>query len=131
MKQYDKRNIPIAKALRKNMTPWERKLWYEFLREYPIRFQRQKAIGVYIVDFYCARAKLVLELDGGGHYTPEQKEKDNIRSKELEQMDLTVVRICNTDVQKNFYGVCEYIDRLVKECTQKPPSDEGGGTAQP
>ena len=58
MKQYNKANIPLAKELRKNMTPWERKLWYEFLRSYPVRFQRQKAIGNYIVDFYCARAQL-------------------------------------------------------------------------
>ena len=65
MKEYNKDNIPLAKALRKNMTPWERKLWYEFLRNYPMRFQRQKAIGNYIVDFYCAKIGLVVELDGG------------------------------------------------------------------
>ena len=58
------------------MTPWERKLWFDFLRNYPVRFQRQKAIGDHIVDFYCAKAGLVIELDGGGHYTPEQAEKD-------------------------------------------------------
>ena len=72
MKDYNKENIPLAKALRKNMTPWERKLWHDFLRNYPIRFQRQKAIGNYIADFYCAKARLVVELGGGGHYTPEQ-----------------------------------------------------------
>ena len=59
MKKYNKANIPLAKTLRKNMTPWERKLWYEFLRYYPVRFQRQKAIGNYIADFYCAKARLV------------------------------------------------------------------------
>lgn len=83
MKDYNKANIPLAKALRKNMTPWERKLWYDFLRTYPVRFQRQKAIGNYIVDFYCAKAGLVIELDGGGHYTPQQSEKDLIRTKKL------------------------------------------------
>ena len=67
MKDYNKENIPLAKALRKNMTPWERKLWYDFLRYYPVRFQRQKAIGNYIADFYCAKASPVIELDGGGH----------------------------------------------------------------
>ena len=107
MKAYNKSNIPLAKELRKNMTPWERKLWYEYLRTYPIRFQRQKAIGNYIVDFYCAKARLVIELDGGGHFTPEQVEKDQIRTKELENMNLTVVRICNLDVDKNCRGVCE------------------------
>ena len=114
MKEYNKANIPLAKTLRKNMTPWERKLWYEFLRSYPIRFQRQKAIGNYITDFYCAKAKLVIELDGGGHYTAEQTQKDIERTKELEGMDLTVLRICNLDIDRNFSGVCENIDTVVK-----------------
>ena len=114
MKEYNKENIPLAKALRKNMTPWERKLWYEFLRNYPIRFQRQKAIGNYIVDFYCAKAGLVIELDGGGHYTAEQTEKDNIRTKDLENMKLTVIRICNLDIDRNFSGVCQSIDLTVQ-----------------
>ena len=114
MKEYNKENIPLAKTLRKNMTPQERKLWYEFLRDYPIRFQRQKAMGNYIVDFYCAKAWLVIELDGSGHYTAEQTEKDNIRTKDLENMKLTVIRICNLDIDRNFRGVCEYIDITVK-----------------
>ena len=114
MKEYNKENIPLAKMLRKNMTPRERKLWYDYLRNYPIRFQRQKAIGNYIVDFYCAKIGLVIELDGGGHYTKEQSEKDTIRTKELESMKLTVIRICNLDIDRNFRGVCEYIDLTVR-----------------
>ena len=114
MKDYNKANIPLAKSLRKNMTPWERKLWYDFLRDYPVRFQRQKAIGNYIADFYCAKAGLILELDGGEHYTAPQAEKDAARTRELEGMDLTVLRICNLDVDCNFAGVCEYIDLAVK-----------------
>ena len=114
MKAYNKENIPLAKTLRKNMTPWERKLWYTYLRNYPIRFQRQKAIGDYIVDFYCAKARLVIELDGGGHYTVQQIEADSIRTKVLEAMNLTVLRICNLDIDRNFSGVCEYIDSTVK-----------------
>ena len=114
MKAYNKENIPLAKALRKNMTPWERKLWYDFLRNYPIRFQRQKAIGNYIADFYCAKAGLVVELDGGGHYTPAQARKDEMRTNDLVSMELTVVRICNSDIDRNFRGVCEYIDQVVK-----------------
>ena len=114
MKEYNKANIPLAKALRKHMTLWERKLWYGFLREYPVRFQRQKAIGNYIVDFYCAKVGLAVELDGGGHYTVEQSEKDNLRTKDLESMNLTVIRICNLDIDRNFRGVCEYIDWAVK-----------------
>lgn len=114
MKEYNKNNIPHAKALRKNMTPWERKLWYEFLRSYPLHFYRQKSIGNYIVDFYCAKAELVIELDGGGHYTAEQAKKDELRTKELESMNLTVLRICNLDIDRNFRGVCEQIDMKVK-----------------
>jgi very-short-patch-repair endonuclease len=130
MKEYNKANIPLAKVLRKNMTPWERKLWYDFLKEYPIRFQRQKTIGNYIVDFYCAKARLVIELDGGGHYTKEQTEKDDLRTKDLVAANLTVVRICNLDIDRNFRGVCEYIDLAVKSslpqsATLTAPSSEG------
>ena len=112
------------------MTPWERKLWYEFLRNYPIRIQRQKAIGDYIVDFYCAKARLVVGLDGGGHYNQEQILKDNLRTKELELMDLTVLRICNLDIDRNFGGVCEYIDLSVKKSLPQSASltaADGGG----
>ena len=96
------------------MTPWERKLWYDFLRHYPLRFQRQKAIGNYIADFYCAKAGLVIELDGGEHYTTEQEEKDTVRTKDLKAMKLTVLRFCNADIDLNFSGVCETIDLTVK-----------------
>ena len=115
MKEYNKENIPLAKSLRKNMTPWERKLWYDFLRGYPIRFQRQKAIGNYIADFYCAASRLVIELDGGGHYTDEQEKKDAARTKDLAAMNLTVLRICNLDIDRNFRGVCEQIDLAAKK----------------
>ena len=97
------------------MTDQERKLWYEFLRFYPVRFQRQKAIGIYIVDFYCAKARLVIELDGSGHYTDQAIEKDRARDKELQGMNLQILRIQNIDINRNFRGVCEYIDITVKE----------------
>ena len=130
MKDYNKNNIPLAKNLRKNMTPWERKLWYEFLRGYTVRFQRQKAIGNYIVDFYCAKARLVVELDGGGHYEQEGIDKDNIRTDDLEKAGLKVIRFCNIDIDSNFYGVCKSIDSAVKySLPQSPmvtaPSSEG------
>lgn len=130
MKEYNKSNIPLAKNLRKNATPWERKLWYDFLRNYPIRFQRQKALGNYIVDFYCAKARMVIELDGGGHYNLEQTAKDHVRTKELESMNLNVLRICNLDIDRNFSGVCEYIDLAVKKslpqsATLTAPSSKG------
>ena len=130
MKQYNKANIPLAKELRKNMTPWERKLWYEYLRYYPLRFQRQKAIGNYIVDFYCAKAKLIIELDGGGHYEEVQRKADETRTAELEKMNLRVLRICNLDVDRNFRGVCEHIDIEVQKSLPQSalltaPSSEG------
>ena len=135
MKKYNKANIPLAKELRRNMTPWERKLWYEFLRSYPVRFQRQKAIGNYIVDFYCAKARLVVELDGGGHYEPSQIAADEKRTEELQRMNLRVLRICNLDIDRNFRGVCEFLDIEVrKSLPQSPsvtaPSSEGAVGAQ-
>ena len=130
MKPYNQSNIPLAKELRKNMTPWERKLWFEFLRAYPVRFQRQKAIGNYIVDFYCAKAKLAIELDGSGHYTKEQAEKDAVRTKELRAMHINVLRISNMEVERNFRAVCEQIDitvqgSLPQSAALTAPSSEG------
>ena len=101
------------------MTPWERKLWYEFLGLYPIRFQRQKAIGDFIVDFYCAKARLVIELDGSQHYIESEMLKDRIRTERLEEFNLTVIRIPNNEVTENFEGVCEYIDSYVKQNTAR------------
>ena len=113
--QHNKKNEVYAKQLRQNMTPWERKLWYCFLRDYPVRFQRQKCIDQFIADFYCFRAKLVIELDGGGHYDPEKEEKDRTRTEILEKYGLKVLRFCNLDIDNNLYGVCTMIDREVKE----------------
>ena len=111
---YDHRNVSFARKLRKEMTHWERKLWYCFLKQYPVRFQRQRPIGEYIVDFYCAGAALIVELDGGGHYNPEAEQKDAERTRKLEQLGLKVIRFCNLDIDKNFYGVCTVIDNEVK-----------------
>ena len=100
------------------MTKEERHLWYDFLRDYQIRFYRQKVLGRYIADFYCAKAKLVIELDGSGHYTPEGKAHDIARTEFLEEFDLTVVRFLNSQINNNFRGVCEYIDILVKKALE-------------
>ena len=107
--------VPLAKQLRKNMTKEERHLWYDFLRGYPVRFLRQKVIGSYIVDFYCAKAQLVVELDGSQHYEPEEIRKDKERTAFLENYGLKVIRIPNNEVSKNFRGVCEYIDAAVRQ----------------
>ncbi len=97
------------------MTKEEKRLWYDFLRTYPIRFLRQKVLGKYIVDFYCAEAKLVIELDGAGHDTEAAKEYDKERTVFLEEYGLKVIRIPNTKINKSFQSVCEYIDRTVEQ----------------
>ena len=114
-RKHNKDIVPTAKMLRKNMTKEEKHLWYDFLRAYPVRFSRQKVLGKYIADFYCAKAKLVIELDGSGHYTEEGKQYDAERTSFLEEYGLTVVRIANTEIHKNFEGVCSYIARLVEQ----------------
>lgn len=101
--------------LRKNMTKEEKHLWYDFLRTYPLRFSRQKVLGKYIADFYCAAAQLVIELDGSGHYTENGKQHDEERSAFLKEYGLTVLRIPNTDIHDCFRSVCETIDRIVKQ----------------
>ena len=113
-RKQNKDIVPVAKMLRKNMTKEEKHLWYDFLRAYPVRFTRQKVLGKYIADFYCAKAKLVIELDGSGHYTEKGKVYDEERTAFLESYGLTVIHIPNTEIHSNFLGVCEYIDYIVK-----------------
>ena len=107
---YEQKNVSRAKALRKEMTPWERKLWYEFLRTRPEKFYRQRTVGNYILDFYCPQHHLAVELDGGGHYEPTQTGYDQHRTDRLEQLGIQVLRFCNTDVTEHFGSVCEAID---------------------
>ena len=116
---YNGKNIPLAKALRKNATPEEKHLWYDFLSSYKIRFQRQKAINNFIVDFYCHKAKLVIEIDGSQHYTEEGQKNDEFRTEILEEYDLKVIRFTNEQINKNFDGVCWYIDKVVTELIEK------------
>ena len=104
-----------ARALRRNMTKEERHLWYDFLRDYPVRFLRQKVIDWYIADFYCNQAKLVIELDGSQHYEPKGMLADQIRTSKLESRGLLVIRIPNNAVTQNFRGVCEYIYMVVQQ----------------
>jgi very-short-patch-repair endonuclease len=116
MKNYNKNNIPIAQSLRKNMTDWERHLWYDFLCDYPVKFKKQQPIGNYIVDFYCAKAKLIIELDGKFHYMVQEISKNDVlRQQELENMGFRVIRFPNSDVSKNFKKVCECIHIEVKK----------------
>ncbi len=113
--KHNKQLVPLAKQLRKEMTKEERHLWYDFLRTYPVRFSRQKVLGKYIADFYSAEANLVIELDGSQHYEIHEMEKDAERTSFLEGYGLTVIRIPNNEVSRNFLGVCEYIDTAVKQ----------------
>ena len=109
----------VARMLRKNMTKEEKHLWYDFLRNYPIRFLRQKVIDNYVVDFYCHDAKLIIELDGSQHYTSVGQYKDEIRIKKLEKHNLTVIRIPNSEIKRNFNNVCDYIDNWIKNNIKK------------
>ena len=113
-RKHNPRLVPYAKQLRKNMTKEERHLWYDFLRTYSVPFVRQKVFINYIVDFYCAKAKLVIEIDGSQHYDEEAKQKDICRDEFLNSYGLTVLRIPNKEINHNFAGVCEHIDRLTK-----------------
>ena len=113
--KYDYELIPKAKELRKDMTPHERKLWYMFLRNYQVRFRRQKTIDHFIVDFYCHKANLVIEIDGSQHYSEEGKVYDDERTAVLESYGLKVLRFSNADIDSNFCGVCEAIDLAVKD----------------
>ena len=103
-----------SQELRKNMTKEERHLWYDFLKAYPVQFKRQVPFENYITDFYCFQAKLVVELDGSQHYEPEEMEYDKKRTAYLESVGLTVLRFSNLDISQNFRGVCEQIDIVVK-----------------
>ena len=114
-RKHNPQNVPAAKALRKNMTKEERHLWYDYLKTHPIRFNRQKVLGKYIADFYSAEAHLIIELDGGGHYTEEMMQRDADRTAFLEAYGLKVIRIPNNAVNNNFRGVCEYIDLMIEQ----------------
>ena len=100
-----------AQALRRDMTKEERLLWYDFLKQLPVTVNRQKVIGRYIVDFYCAASKLAIELDGSQHYEDEGSAYDRERDLALNDLGITVVRYSNDDVNRNFAGVCADILR--------------------
>ena len=111
---YNKELVGTAKCLRKNMTREEKHLWYDFLRNYPIHFYRQRVIEHYIVDFYCSSANLVIEVDGSQHYTVEGEEYDRIRTDILKLHQLQVLRFSNWEIDNQFHSVCAKIDAAVK-----------------
>lgn len=106
---YNKKLVGTAQALRKRMTPEEKHLWYDLLKRLPITVNRQKNIGNYIVDFYIASARTVIELDGSYHNLPTNKASDAQRDSELEKLQITVLRYRNIDVNRDFNAVCNDI----------------------
>jgi len=103
-----------ARSLRKDPTPAERKLWYEFLSGRPEKFTRQKPLGSYVADFYCSRRRLVIELDGDSHFMERAAQYDATRTAELELLGLRVLRFTNAEVMETFEGVCLQITRALE-----------------
>lgn len=106
--------LPRAKQLRREMTSQERKLWYLFLRKYPAKIYKQRIIDSFIVDFYCASAKLVIEIDGSQHYTDQGQAYDAERSARLARYGLEVIRFSNSDVDRRFNEVCRAIHTAIQ-----------------
>ena len=105
-KTSNKKLTGISKILRKNMTPEEKHLWYDFLKALPYTVNRQKVIGAYVIDFYCAASKTAIEIDGSQHYEPRGKYEDGIRDEYLKNLGITVLRYSNIDIHQNFDSVC-------------------------
>ena len=112
---YSPNLIANARALRRDMPPAERRLWFDGLSTLPHKFRRQRPVGAYIVDFYCAVAKLVIELDGATHDDTHAQERDAERTKYLELVGLKVIRFANQEVMTNLEGVVFEIDRVVRK----------------
>ena len=119
----DRETRAFSQRLRKNATKEENHLWYDFLRTYPVQFRRQAPFGPYIVDFYCAQARVAVELDGSQHYEAAGAERDKERTEYLERVHgLEVLRFSNLDVRQRFEGVCQRIHQAVQ---RRAPSSVG------
>ena len=120
----NKKLTGISHIIRNNMTPEERHLWYDFLKKLPVTIHRQKVIGTYIADFYCASASLVIELDGSQHRKEQVVHDDKIRDDYLNSLGILVLRYSNETIHKNFYGVCTDIQRHIfsrQNLPKQPP----------
>ena len=113
-----------ARELRHNMTPQEQKLWYRFLRKYPVKIYKQRIVESFIVDFYCSKALLVIEVDGSQHYTEQGEAYDLERSAVLERYGLLVLRFSNLEVEQEFDGVCTLIDKTIQSRMNLNPDAE-------
>ena len=125
---YNHRMLEQVRELRKDMTKQERRLWYSFLRDYPVKFYRQRSIDRFVVDFYCSDAKLVIELDGSQHFTTDGKKYDIARTDILALYQLEVLRFANSEIDHRFKTVCTQIDQCVKDRIKSLPPPEKGGT---
>ena len=114
---YNPSLIDNARTLRKSMTEEERKLWYCFLRRHRAKFVRQRPIGNYIADFYCAKAKLVIEIDGIQHFDEDAFKYDMRRTKAINRLGVEVIRFSNEEVNREFEEVCHAINEAIKERT--------------
>ena len=112
--QYNEKLVSNAKNLRKTMTKEERHLWYDCLKLLPVTVHRQKVLHNYIVDFYIASAKIVIELDGSQHYEDDYRLKDEQRDLYLRSIGCQVLRYSNADINLRFNGVCEDIYNHLK-----------------
>ncbi|MBR5295148.1 MAG: DUF559 domain-containing protein [Clostridia bacterium] len=106
---HNKKLTPISKVLRKNMTPEEKHLWYDFLKKLPVPVHRQKVIDSYVVDFYIAKPRLIIELDGAGHRTEKGEAEDKLRDFRLKEKGFQVLRFTNKDIHNHFSSVCNEI----------------------
>lgn len=111
---YNKKLVANAKVLRKNMTREEKHLWYDFLKKLPVTVKRQHNIEDYIVDFYVASKRTVIEVDGTQHMLPEGKCADEKRDQDLAKWGIRVLRYTNIDINYNFDGVTQDILRKLE-----------------
>ncbi|MBQ7822514.1 MAG: DUF559 domain-containing protein [Clostridia bacterium] len=113
--------LEYAKDLRANMTPQEKHLWYDFLQKYPVKIYKQRIIDNFIADFYCCKARLVIEIDGAHHYTAEGKTHDRLRTEAIERYGLYVLRFSDSDVDYRFDQVCEKINNVIQTRINEKP----------
>ena len=104
-----------ARELRRSMTPQERKLWYCFLKNYPVKIYKQKIIGPFIVDFYCHAAKLVIELDGPVHHNGAASARDDERTALLTSWGLKILHIENVEIDFRFQAACKMIQEEIQK----------------
>ena len=112
--KHNKELTALAQDLRKNMTKEEKKLWYQFLKKYPVQFKRQVTCGKYILDFYCPKAKIAIEIDGSYHQISTISENDKARDEYLKSVGTYVIRFPNHDIRQDFNQVCKQIDFAVQ-----------------